>query len=277
MPIITISHEPFGAGRPISERVAEILGYRSISREVLIKASERYGIAEGKLLEVLEEKPHRWWAEWIENRSVYRVVIRAALYEVAQEGNIVYHGRAGSEFFSGIRHVLHVFVDTPRPARIETVMARKGLDREAADRYLDDLDKIRARRMKELFKVNWRDPGRYDMVLNLSKTSIETAARLIADFAQREEYRPTPESIRALNDLTITARVEAALFVASEVEISNLEVKTVAGDVTISGVVIAAGVRDLATKIIRNIPGVTGIKNYLCVAGAEYYLYEPGR
>ena len=39
MSIITISHEAFGAGRAIAERAAEILGYRCISREVLIKAS----------------------------------------------------------------------------------------------------------------------------------------------------------------------------------------------------------------------------------------------
>src|SRR5262245_45639289 len=38
MSIITISHEAFGDGRQIAERVASILNYRCISREVLIKA-----------------------------------------------------------------------------------------------------------------------------------------------------------------------------------------------------------------------------------------------
>ena len=46
MSIITISHETFGAGRAVAERVTALLNYRCISREVLIKASERYGIAE---------------------------------------------------------------------------------------------------------------------------------------------------------------------------------------------------------------------------------------
>jgi Cytidylate kinase-like family len=45
MPIITISHEAFGDGRAVAERVAAILGYRCISREVLIEASQQYGIA----------------------------------------------------------------------------------------------------------------------------------------------------------------------------------------------------------------------------------------
>ena len=59
MSIITISHEAFGDGRQVAERVASILNYRCISREVLVKASERYGIAETKLFEVLEERDSR--------------------------------------------------------------------------------------------------------------------------------------------------------------------------------------------------------------------------
>src|SRR5215472_12521794 len=122
MAIITVSHDAFGAGRTVAEHIAENLGYRCISREVLIKASERYGIAETKLFEVLGEKPRHWWAQWLENPRVYRAALQAALCELAQDGNIVYHGRAGQEFFPGIRHVLNVFVDTPIESRIQQLM-----------------------------------------------------------------------------------------------------------------------------------------------------------
>ena len=158
--------------------------------------------------------------------GIYRIVLQAALCELAQDGNIVYHGRAGQEFFPGIRHVLNVFVDTPTESRIRQVMARKGLTEEAAGRYLEELDNIRrAGGTRELFKIDWRDPTRYDLVLNTAKTTVETAARMIAEVSQREEYRPTAESLQAVKDLTITARVEATL-VVSRLEISNLEVET---------------------------------------------------
>ena len=85
MSIITISHEAFGDGRAVAERVAAILGYRCISREVLIKASQRYGISEAKLFEVLEEKPHHWWEQWLESRGVYRIALQAAVCELAQD------------------------------------------------------------------------------------------------------------------------------------------------------------------------------------------------
>jgi cytidylate kinase len=277
MSIITLSHEAFGAGRAVAERVAAILNYRCISREVLVKASERYGIAEAKLSEVLEEQPHHWWAQWLESRRVYRVALQAALCELAQEGNIVYHGRAGQEFFPGIRHVLNVFVDTPTESRIKQVMAREGLGEEAAKRYLEKSDRIRARRIRELFKVDWRDPTRYDIVLNTARTTVETAARTIAEVSQRAEYQPTAESQQALKDLTTTARVEAVLTASSNLRISNLKLETRYGEVHVGGVILAEDVREIAADTIRRIPGVTQVKTYFLLTTPEEYLYRDGR
>ena len=277
MSIITISHEAFDHGRAVAERVAEILGYRCISREVLIKASERYGIAQAKLFEALEEKPHRWWAELLENRGVYRIALQAALCEFAQQGDIVYHGRAGQELLRGIRHVLNVFVDSPRLFRIEQVKARKGLTEEAANEYLEKADKIRTRRLKELFRIDWRDPSRYDFVLNTAKMSVETAARFIAEVSQREEYQPTPESLQAIKDLTINARVQAVLITSPEIQISNIEVKTRNGEVFVSGVLQAAGLERLIVDTIRKVPGVTGVQPFFVVAVADQYIYSDGR
>jgi hypothetical protein len=143
----------------------------------------------------LEEKPHHWWAQWLESRGVYRIALQAAICELAQDGNIVYPGRAGQEFFPGIRHVLNVFVDTPTESRIRQVMARKGWDAQVAKKYLDDLDQIRSRRIRELFKIDWRDPTRYDILLNTARTSVETAAQMIARVSQHAEYRRTLESL----------------------------------------------------------------------------------
>ena len=243
---------------------------------MLIKASERYGIAEAKLYEVLEEKPHHWWAQWLENRRVYRIALQAALYELAQEGNIVYHGRAGQELFPGIRHVLNVFVDTPTESRIEQVMARKELAEEAAKNYLDELDRIRARRIRELFKIDWRDSTRYDMVLNTARTTVETAARTIAEVSQREEYRPTAESMQAMRDLTITARVEAVLAL-SRLNITNLEVETRGGEVYVSGVILVESVKEIVTDTIKKLPGVTRVKTDFVITTPDHYLYGDAR
>ena len=275
--IITISHEAFGDGRAIAERVAGILGYRCISREVLVEASKRYGIAEAKFFEVLEEKPHHWWTQLLESRGVYRIVLQATICELAQEGDLVYHGRAGQEFFPGIRHVLNVFIDTPREFRVQQVKTRKGLSEEAANEYLGELDRIRARRMKDLFNIDWRDPARYDLVLNTARMSVETAARFIAEVSQKEEYRPTAESLEAIKDLTVNARVQAVLSTSRDIRIANLEVRTKGGEVFVTGITEAKALEQLIIDTIKKIPGVRGVKTSFVVTPPDQYLYSDGR
>ena len=64
MSIITLSHEAFGDGREVAEQVAAILGYRCISREVLIEASQRYGIAEAKFFEIQQSVFAESYPSW---------------------------------------------------------------------------------------------------------------------------------------------------------------------------------------------------------------------
>ena len=61
---------------------------------------------------------------------------------------------------------------------------------------------------------------------------------MIAEVSQREEYRPTEESLQAIKDLTVNARVQAVLTTSPDIRISNLELQTKYGEVYISGVLV---------------------------------------
>ena len=256
MAIITISHAAFGNGRALAERVASILGYRCVSREVLAEAGQRYGIAETRLFEALEKKPRKRWTR-PNTPGLYRAALQATLCELAQEGSLVYHGRAGEAFLPGIRHVLRVFVETPMADRIQQVKAHADVCEEAIEKYLVMLDKIRAARMKALFNIDWRDPSRYDLVIDNSRMTLGEAARLIAVTAQGEKYRPTPESEETLRDLTICAQVRAVLLASSDARILSLNVRAARGAVEVSGIVMSGNSAHTIARRIEKIPGVT--------------------
>ena len=114
-------------------------------------------------------------------------------------------------------------------------------------------------------------------MLNTAKITVETAARLIAEVSQQEEYRPTAKSLQALRDLTITARVEAMLLASLRLEISNLEVDTLCGEVRVSGIIVAGGLEQIVADTVKKIPGVTRVKTYFVVTPSEQYLYGDGR
>ncbi|HTN71019.1 MAG TPA: cytidylate kinase family protein [Methylomirabilota bacterium] len=255
MAIITVSHSAFTCGSEIAEKVASNLNYRCVNREVLMEASQRYGIPEAKFTEVLETQGH-WWERWLESLRLYRITLQAAMCEVALGGNLVYHGRAGQELFPGIRHVLKVLIVASMDYRIEQVKARRGLDGDNARQFLKDLDRVRGRRLRALFNIDWQDAAGYDLVINTSRINPDMAGFLIAEAARRPEYQPTAESEKAFGDLTVTARVQAALVTSPKTRNIILNVRTDGGRAIISGILADP---DLEKEITRIAKGVTGV------------------
>ncbi len=258
MPIITIYQGASGSGEVLAKSVAETLGWRCVSREVLVEASRSYGIPTAKLNEILDREPH-WWDRWLENLRPYRVALQSAMCEVAQGGNIVYHGHVGHELLPGIRHVLKVLLTAPMEFRIEQVRTLQGLDKVTARRYIDHVDKARTKRLMALFGADWRDPTRYDLVLNMAKISLEAARHVIVEVARHEEYQPTSNSEQDFQNLALTARVRAALMMSPKCRNLAIDVRAEQGQVNVSGILPQSVSEQKIFRLIQGVPGVANV------------------
>ena len=270
MPIITIYQGASGEGQELAESVAGALGYRCVGREVLVEASRRYGVPEAKLNQIVEKGPS-WWERLLQGLRPYRIALQAALCELAHDGKVVYHGHLGHELLPGIRHVLRVFLTAPIEFRIEQIRARESLTETGARRYIEELDKARSGRLMAMFGADWRDPTRYDLVLNIANMSREGAARLIADAAKLEEYQPTPASTQAFNDLALCSRVHATLLATPAIRGSALEVEAKSGHIHVKGR-IDEGLQDEVERLVKNVPGVVNVTTDLYSVSPEAFL-----
>jgi len=258
MSVVTISHAAYSGGSAIAERVASELGYRSVDREVLIEASKRYGIPEAKYTEILETQGH-WWERWRESLRLYRITLQAAMCEMAQSGNLVYHGRAGQQLLPGIRHVLKVLIVAPMDYRIQQVRAQQGMDAENARQYIRELDRVRSRRFRAVFNEDWLDPVAYDLVLNGATFDAVSGSWLIVETVRRPEFQPTPESIKAFGDLATTAKVQAALITSPKTRNVVLNVRSDGGRVVISGILADPDLEKEIVQTAKSVPGVTEV------------------
>jgi cytidylate kinase len=258
MSIVTIAHSAYSNGGTIASGVAGRLGYRCVDREVLIEASNRYGIPEAKYTEVLEAKGH-WWERWHESLRLYRITLQAAMCEMAQGDKLVYHGRAGQQLLPNIRHVFRVMIVAPMDYRIGQLRTQRNLDPESARQYLQELDKVRGRRFRALFNEDWQDPVGYDVVLNSGRIPADSAVTVIADTIGREEFQPNAESLKAFQDLTTTARVQAALITSPKTRNVVLTVKSDGGRVSISGILADPELESEIVRIARSVTGVTEV------------------
>jgi cytidylate kinase len=272
MPIVTIYQGASGEGQELAEAVAEALGYRCVGREVLVEASRRYGIPEAKLNEIVEKGPH-WWERLLQDLRPYRIALQATLCELAHDGKVVYHGHLGHELLSGIGHVLKVLLTAPIEFRIEQIRTRQSLTDVAARHYIEEVDKARSRRLMAMFGTDWRDPNRYDLILNMGKMSRDGAKRVILEAARLEEYQPTAASDQAFNDLALSSRVYAALFSSPNVRGYAIEVRAEDGHIHLKGRV-DHGLEDQFVNLVKNVPGVTKVTSDLYSTPPEGFL-EP--
>jgi cytidylate kinase-like protein/BON domain-containing protein len=159
----------------------------------------------------------------------------------------------------------------PIEFRIEQIRARHGLSDIAARDYIEEVDKARSRRLMAMFGADWRDPNRYDLILNMGTMRREGAKHMIVEAAKLEEYRPTPESNQAFNDFALTSRVHATLFAAPNVRASAVEVRAEGSHIHVKGRV-EQGSENQLVKIVKNVPGVTAVTSHIYSGPPEGFL-----
>ena len=260
MSIIAISRGTFAGGEALATAVAERLGYRCLSREVLLEAGWGYGIPVDKLDAALEKRPPLW-ERLIGKRTPYLTFVKAALSDQALAGPLVYHGYVGHLVFPGVSHVVRVRAIADMEYRIEAAMRHQGLSRKDAIAYIDRVDKERRQWARSAFDVEWDDPTLYDVILNLGHITLETACEMIVRLTERKEFQPTEASMKALRDLALSNRVAATLARDPRTQTAALEVAADNGIVTITGTTQSPALLGAVAAVAGDVDGVREVRS----------------
>jgi cytidylate kinase len=266
MAIVTVSRGTMSGGQALAECVADAIGAPCIGRELVTEAASSLGVSVDVLREKMEKSPGLW-SRMTRERTAYVVAVRAALAEHALTGHLVYHGFAGQLLLRGLPAVLRVRVIAPMEQRVRTVMDRQHLSRQAAERYVASVDAERDRWVRLVYGEDIRDPGLYDILINLDVISLESACACVSGLATRPEYEVTAAAHARLEDFAIGCRVEVALLTAQATRLLDLHVAVTGGVVTVEGEVPdAAMVTDLSRRwesdvrpVVEAVQGVKGV------------------
>jgi cytidylate kinase len=260
MAIVAISRGTFSGGEDLAKRLAERLGYECISREMLLQEAWGYGLPAEELTAATDKAP--WlWERLLGERAAYLTFVRAALCEHARKGNLVYHGHLGHLLLPGISHVIGVRLIADMEFRIKSVVQTQNLTRPEAIAYIERRDKERLQWTRLLYDVDWDDPRLYDVVLNLSRMRLATACETVARMTEQEEFKPTAESLKAMQDFTLHSRVLAALARDFRTRAADLRVTADDGIVTITGTTRLPAVVDLVPSVARHVEGVKEVRS----------------
>lgn len=260
MAIITISRGTFTGGRQLANCVAEKLGYRCISGEMLLEVASEYGAPVDKLSKAISSTPgilERMTAD----RDRYLAYIKAALYKEAKADNLVYHGHAGHLLLEDVPHVLKVRIVASVEYRVKQVMERSNLNSKEAARIIREVDDERKKWTKLFYHVDWSDPAIYDIVINLDQISLNSACETVCLASGLEHFKSTPMSRKLVDDLALNSYIMAMLAADRNIVTDGIEITSVEGIVTLSGSTQWAQGIDKIVKETSRVPGVNKVIN----------------
>lgn len=258
MPIITLTRGQHSGGEEVAQAIAEKLGARCVSVEVLREAARKFSVPEAKVEGALETAPS-FWERMTESRRVYVAYVRATLADLAKDDNLVYHGNAGQELLREVPHALKVRLMYPIESRVQTIMEKLRLTHEQAQRYVAQIDDDRTKRTQHLYNMDWRDPRRYDITFNLAPLTPQHVVDVVVGLARQPEFTLTPDRAAAFNDFLVKSRVCALLATLLSGEIGRVTVTVQDGAVKLTGMLSSS--EELVDELVRQASVSEGVKS----------------
>ena len=127
------------------------------------------------------------------SRDDLRIMIRAAIVEVAKRGDAVIAAHAGSFALAGRPEVLRVLVTAPAPIRAARIAEERALAQDKAADVVERGDDGRRNYLREFYEIEEELPTHYDMVFSTEVLGAKEVAALIVSAAGHDasaERRP---------------------------------------------------------------------------------------
>src|SRR5215831_8340421 len=200
MAIITISRLTGSGGREIATATAQALNFQLIDRRTMDEViDQQFPVRTEQLSRIKKD------------RRVYDEMMRSAIAEVAAAHNVVILGSGAQFLFAKVAASLHVQIVAPLPYRIARIMHTAQVDREEAEKIIDNRDREKETFIRTLYSKDWRDPAHYDLVINIDRFANEVAVDIIIRAAQSKGIEAKPVELPPqLREEILTTKLDVA-------------------------------------------------------------------
>lgn len=211
--VVCISHNQEAGGDRIAREVATRLGFRYVDEEIIARAAniaqvdpEVVAAAErkqtllrrffdalaaatviGSPLAIASGLPTEMFPDSVMVRGVnddLRILIRAAIHEVAKAGDAVIVAHAASLALAGEPGVLRVLVSAPENVRAERLSQSSMKTIAEASAIIAESDEGRKNYFRSFYEIPEELPTHYDLVINTEVLTAEQAAALVVAAAR---------------------------------------------------------------------------------------------
>jgi len=252
------------ASREVAAAVGRELGCSVVTREEVVEHARQYGVAETGLagVDLMAMQPPHVWDRHAAQRRMYLTLLRASLMDLIAGGNVIYMGHMGQFVLANVPKVLRIRVDSSLEYRVGALTEGSKLSEDEARDYIQKIDERRRKWAKFLYGVEYDNPLNYDIIVNLERLSLTSAAEIIACAVRRREWQLDGATMQEIQDLRLAAVVQARLAGSPRTRGMELAVVTDSrtGSVTIKGKSTLIGARTWQDDIRETVMEMKGIR-----------------
>ena len=196
--IITIARQYGSNGRNVGRRLADVLGYEFLDKEIIAHIAENYDVDPGMLDKYDEQSPSKlagmfspsitltnayipMYNNILFNDEVIRLQAKA-LREKAEKNDIVVVGRCGDYIFRNEPKLLRIFIYADDEVRLRKIVNEYHVPADEAKSVMRKADKNRANYYSTYADGKWGDPKQYDLCINSSNLDIDEIVNIIVEY-----------------------------------------------------------------------------------------------
>ena len=210
MPVIAIFSKPYCSVDEITEKVAKRIGYTVASQDVLMEAVRQSGIPKEKIARAMIGSRgflDSFTREW--ERSL--TYVKAAVAKMLETDDQIIVGPAIHLIPRNISHVLRVEIVATGEYRIKQAMAIEGVSETEAVQRIEKANQESSLWNEQIRSFVSTDPFACDIKIPLPSISVSRAVDVICENVAKGALKPTPESVQAVADFQLAAKVRIAL------------------------------------------------------------------
>ena len=199
MAVITISRQFGSGGKTLGKMIADRMGYTFADSDILQEIAKEANVSPAwvesfekeagtKLSRIISSMVSQRWLDRILkdergylDEQIYLDYLVLIIAKMADEGDVVILGRGSQYILDEHPEAFHILLIDEIDNRIKFMMEHYDMNEKRATRVVNNEDKRRMGLYSKLGKKDYDSPGHYHLVINMSRFSLEKAAKFVCD------------------------------------------------------------------------------------------------
>jgi len=204
MAVLTISRQFGAGGKTLGELLSKKLGLTCINEQIIQMVADKARVstsfvesiekeAGGTLLKLMTSMISKSYIDRIVGDSggyidenVYVEILSEIIKRLADEGDCIIIGRGGQYILKERSDVFHILLVAHKEDRYKFMEKNYDLLPTQAKNVVDTQEKRRATLFRRFGAEGYDNPDHYNLVLNMSKMSMEKAADIVCKMFDKE-------------------------------------------------------------------------------------------